>query len=122
MRWQRTSDSSERALRPKASQGPDEVDGNPVHLFRNPHGKRGAAGRQDRAESTAGGCLKRKYAHRKVLSRGGLRLCHRELTKNPAESTGMRYKTRKYNGLKAETDGISRLLRSKQKQKTTIPK
>ena len=70
MRWQRTSDSSERALRPKASQGPDEVDGNPVHLFRHPHGKRGAAGRQDRAESTAGGCLKRKYAHRKVLSRG----------------------------------------------------
>ena len=23
---------------------------------------------------------------------GGLRLCHREWTKNPAESTGMRYK------------------------------
>lgn len=70
MRWQRTSDSSVRALRPKASQGPDEADGNPVHLLRHPHGKRGAAGRQDRAESTAGGCLKRKYAHRKVLSRG----------------------------------------------------
>ena len=54
------------------------------------HGKRGAAGRQNRAESTAGGCLKRKYAHRKVLSRGELRLCHREWTKNPAETTGMR--------------------------------
>ena len=68
--WQRTSDLFERALRPEASQGPDEVDGNPVHLLRHPHGKRGAAGRQDRAESTAGGLLKRKYAHRKVLSRG----------------------------------------------------
>ena len=61
---------TERALRPEASQGPDEVDGNPVHLLRHPHSKRGAAGRQDRAESTAGGCLKRKYAHREVLSRG----------------------------------------------------
>ena len=38
-----------------------------------------------------------------------------EWTKNPAESTGMRYKKRKFDGLKAETDGISRLLRSKQK-------
>ena len=61
---------AERALRPQASQGPDEVDGNPVHLLRHPHSKRGAAGRQDRAESTAGSLLKRKYAHRKVLSRG----------------------------------------------------
>ena len=61
---------AERALRLEAGQGPDEVDGNPVHLLRHPHGKRGAAGRQDRAESTAGGLLKRKYAHRKVLSRG----------------------------------------------------
>ena len=61
---------TERALRPEASQGPDEVDGNPVHLLRHPHGKRGAAGRQNRAESTAGGLLKREHAHRKVLSRG----------------------------------------------------
>ena len=61
---------AERALRLEAGQGPDEADGNPVHLLRHPHGKRGAAGGQDRAESTAGGCLKRKYAHRKVLSRG----------------------------------------------------
>ena len=61
---------TERALRPKASQGPDEVDGNPVHLLRHPHGKLGAVGGQDRAESTAGGLLKRKYAHRKVLSKG----------------------------------------------------
>ena len=70
MRWQRTSDSSVRALRLEAGQGPDEADGNPVHLLRHPHSKRGAAGRQDRAESTAGGLLKRKYAHGKVLSRG----------------------------------------------------
>ena len=61
---------TERALRPEASQGSDEVDGNPVHLLRHPHSKRGAAGRQDRAESTVGGLLKRKYAHRKVLSQG----------------------------------------------------
>ena len=54
----------------KASQGPDEVDGNPVHLLRHPHGKRGAAGGQDRAESTAGGLLKRKRTHGKVLSQG----------------------------------------------------
>ena len=47
-----------------------EVDGNPVHLLRHPHGKRGAAGRQNRAESTAGGLLKRKHAHGKVLSQG----------------------------------------------------
>ena len=60
-----------RELRPEAIQGPEEADGNPVHLLlRHPHGKRGAAGGQDRAESTAGGCLKRKYAHREVLSRG----------------------------------------------------
>ena len=61
---------TERALRLEAGQGPDEADGNPVHLLRHPHGKRGAAGGQDRAESTTGGCLKQKYAHRKVLSRG----------------------------------------------------
>ena len=70
MRWQRTSELPERALRPEASQGSDEVDGNPVHLLWHPHGKRGAVDRQDRAESTAGGLLKRKHAHRKVLSRG----------------------------------------------------
>ena len=61
-------------------------------------------------------------AREKSAFKGELRLCHREWTKNPAESTGMRYKKRKFDGLKAETDGISRLLRSKQKQKTTIPK
>ena len=59
-----------RALRPEAGQGPDVVDGNPVHLLRHPHGKRGTAGGQDRAESTAGGLLKRKYAHGNVLHRG----------------------------------------------------
>ena len=61
---------TERALRPEAGQGPDEADGNPVHLLRHPHGKRGAAGGQDRAESTAGGLMKRKHAHRQVLSQG----------------------------------------------------
>ena len=61
---------TERALRPKAGQGPDEADGNPVHVLRHSHGKRGAAGRQNRAESTAGGLLKRKYAHRNMLHRG----------------------------------------------------
>ena len=57
-----------RALRPEASQGPYEADGNPVHLLRHPHGKRGAVERQNRAESTSGGCLKRKHAHGNVLS------------------------------------------------------
>ena len=41
-----------------------------VHLLRHPHGKRGAADRQDSAESTIGGLLKRKNAHRNVLSQG----------------------------------------------------
>ena len=49
MRWQRTADLIERALRLEAGQGADEADGNPVHLIRHPHGKRGAAGGQDRA-------------------------------------------------------------------------
>ena len=62
--------NTERTLRPEESQGTDEANGNPVHLLRHPHSKRGAAGRQDRTESTAGSLLKRKYAHRKVLSRG----------------------------------------------------
>lgn len=57
MQWQRTSDSSVRALRPEAVQGPDEDDVNHVHLLRHQHGKRGAAGGQDRAESIAGGLL-----------------------------------------------------------------
>ena len=43
-------------------------------------------------ESTAGGCMKRQHTHGKVLSQGELFLCHGELTKNPAETTGMRYK------------------------------
>ena len=61
---------TERALRPEASQGPDEADGNPAHLLRNTHGKRGVAGGQDRAESIAGSLLKRKHAHRNVLPQG----------------------------------------------------
>lgn len=61
---------TERALRHEPGQGPDEVDGNPVHLLRHPHSMRGAAGGQDRTECTAGGCLKRKHTHRKVLSQG----------------------------------------------------
>lgn len=35
-------------------QGPDVVDGNPVHLLWHPHSKRCAAGGQDRTESTTG--------------------------------------------------------------------
>ena len=92
MQWQRTSDLSAGSLRPEAGQGPDEADGNPVHLLRHPYGKRGAAGGQDRAESTAGGLLKRKYAHGKVLSRGNCASVIENGQKNPAETTGMRYK------------------------------
>ena len=46
----------------------DEADGDPVNLLRHPQGKRGAADGRDRAESTAGGILKRKHAHGNVLS------------------------------------------------------
>lgn len=58
--WQITLDLSERALRPETSQGSNEVDGNPIHLLRHTHSKRGAAG----------GLLKRKHAHGIVLSQG----------------------------------------------------
>ena len=34
-----------RELRPEASQGSDEVNGNPAHLFWYPHSNHGAAGR-----------------------------------------------------------------------------
>ena len=53
---------TERAVRPEAGQGSDDADGNPVHLLRHPHGKRGAAGGQDRTEVEFGGCLTLKYA------------------------------------------------------------
>ena len=76
MRWQRTSDLSERTLQPGATQGTDGADGNPLHLLRHPHSKCGAAGGQNRAESTAGGLRNRKHAHGNVLSQGKLRLCH----------------------------------------------
>ena len=65
------------ALRPEVSQDPDEADGNPVHLLRHTHGKRGTVGGQDRAESTVGACLMRKYAYRKVLSWGTMPLFSR---------------------------------------------
>ena len=51
---------SGRTQRPEESQSPDEAYGNPVHLLRHPHGKRGAAG----------GLLKRRNAHGKELSKG----------------------------------------------------
>ena len=82
--------NTERTLRPEESQGTDEANGNPVHLLRYPHGKRGASGGQDRTESTAGGLLKRKNAHRNVLHRVTMPLPKR-MDKNPDETTGMRY-------------------------------
>ena len=60
--------NTERALRHAQDQGQEKENRDPVHLLRHPHGKRGAAGRQDRTESTAGACLKRKHAHINVLS------------------------------------------------------
>ena len=91
MQWQRTSDLSARSLRPEAGQGPDEADGNPVHHLWYPYGKPGAAGGQDRTESTAGGLVKRKHAHGKVLSQGNCASVIENGQKIPAETTGMRY-------------------------------
>ena len=52
----------ERALRSPEGQGQDEADGNPVHLLRHPHGKRGPAGGQDRTKGSFGVCLILKLA------------------------------------------------------------
>ena len=65
--WQRTSDLSERAPRPKSIQGTDEVDGNPVQYHRHIHGKRSTAGGQDRAESTTGVYLNENAHSTKVV-------------------------------------------------------
>ena len=48
---------TERALRSPEGQGQDEADGNPLHLLRHPHDKRGPAGGQDRTKGSFGGCL-----------------------------------------------------------------
>lgn len=50
--------------------GQDETDGNPVHLLRHPHGKRGQAGGQDRTKGEFVGCLTRKLAANAKLLRG----------------------------------------------------
>lgn len=41
---------TERALQSPEGQGQDEVDRNPLHLLRRPHGKRGSVGGQDREQ------------------------------------------------------------------------
>lgn len=103
----------------EASQGPDEADGNPVHLLRHTHGKLGAAGGQDRTESTAGGLLRRKHAHKKVLSKGWIKLClsKRMGTNEPTEMTGTRYKNVNLMDRKQKIDGDSRLPQSKKNYK-----
>ena len=53
---------TEGAVRYQEGQGQDEADGNPLHLLRHPHGKRGAAGRQDRTNGAFGSCLTLKLA------------------------------------------------------------
>lgn len=53
---------TERALRSPEGQGKDEADGNPLHLLRHPHGKRGATGGQDRTKGAIGCCLTLKLA------------------------------------------------------------
>ena len=47
-----------------------QVDGNPAHLLRHPHGKRGAVDRQNRAESTVDACLERKQHIEMCFHRG----------------------------------------------------
>ena len=54
--------NTERVLRSPEGQGQDEADGNPVHLLRHPHGKRGAAGGQDITKGAFGSCLTLKLA------------------------------------------------------------
>ena len=82
----------------------------PLHLLRHPHGKRGAADGQDRTKSSFGGCLTLKLAVNAELLWGGGELYprHEKQTKNPAETTGNRYKieilmsrTQKLKGLSA---------------------
>ena len=54
--------NTERVLLSPEGQGQDEADGNPVHLLRHPHGKRGAAGGQDITKGAFGSCLTLKLA------------------------------------------------------------
>ena len=89
-------------------QGQDEADGNPVHLLRHPHGKRGQAGGQDRTRGEFVGCLTRKLAANVDLLRGNCILVMKNRQKNPDERTGSRYKieilmsrTQKLKGLAA---------------------
>ena len=112
MQWRRTSDLSERSLRPEPGQGPAEVDGNPVHLLRNTHDKCVSVDRLNRTESTASGLLKRKHAHRKCFHRENYtsETTNRHIIRQKRPE--LEVKT-KIDGPKAETDWISRLPRSK---------
>ena len=79
----------ERALWSPKGQGQDKAGGNPLHLLRHLHGKRGAIGGQDRARGAFGGCLTRKLAE---LLWGNCILAIKKQTKNPVETTGNRYR------------------------------
>ena len=48
-------------MRSMRVQGPDEADGNPVHLLRHTHGKCSTACGQDKTESTAGDLVYQKW-------------------------------------------------------------
>ena len=61
---------TERALRSPKGQGKDEADGNPVHLLRHPHGKRGAVGGQDRTKGVFDDGFTRKHAINVEFLRG----------------------------------------------------
>ena len=98
---------TERTLRSLKGQGQDEADGNPLHLLRHPHGKRGSAGGQDRTKGAFGGCLTLKLAVNAELLCGNC-IHYEKRAKNPAETTGNRYKieilmsrTQKFKGLSA---------------------
>ena len=47
-----------------------KANGNPLHLLRHPHGKRGSAGGQDGTKGAFGGCLTLKFAVNAVLLQG----------------------------------------------------
>ena len=112
---------TERALRSPEGQGQDEADGNPLHLLRHPHGKRGATGGQDRTKGAFGGCLTLKLAVNAVLLPGNciLAMKNRQKIRPKRPETDIKLNFW-WVGRRNWRDCL--LLRSDWKHLTTIPK